>query len=205
MTDARQYAPATDRNREAILEVLLRVLPPEGDILEISSGTGQHALYFAPHVYPRPWIPSDCNELALESIKAWAGYCPTDNLAPPLFIDVEIPQWSDKIVFDNIKAIVNINMIHIAPFSACQGLMAGAARILSPRDILYLYGPYKIGGKHTSESNEIFHHSLQVQSRLWGVRDLEEVVALAEKEGFSLQETIPMPANNFSVIFQKKD
>ncbi|MBR8830648.1 MAG: hypothetical protein N5P05_000851 [Chroococcopsis gigantea SAG 12.99] len=203
MTDARQYAPATERNQEPILKVLLRVLPRRGDILEISSGTGQHALYFAPYVYPRRWIPSDCNDPALESIKAWANYCLTDNLQPPLYINAEEGKWSVENQETNIAAIVNINMIHIAPWSACEGLMAGAGRILPNDGVLYLYGPYKINGRHTSDSNEIFHNSLLVQSHLWGLRDLEEVVAQAKKEGLHQTETIPMPAHNFSLVFKK--
>lgn len=190
--DARQYAPATQRNREPILKVLLQVLPPTGTVLEVSSGTGEHAFFFAPRVDPLGWIPSDPNPLARASIAAWREHCPTENLYPPLSLNVLDPVWVveqddlpeplQEIDFkrDPIVAIVNINMIHIAPWSACLGLMAGARRILPNGGILYLYGPFKQGGKHTAPSNAAFDESLQRQNSQWGVRDLDEVVAVAQ-------------------------
>lgn len=213
--DARQYAPATERNREFILEVLLDVLPPMGTVLEISSGTGEHAVFFAPHLQPRKWIPSDPNPIAQASIAAWREYCPADNLYPPIALDVrdriwaveqdELPKPLQNTDFarDSIVAIVNINMIHISPWSACLGLMAGANRILPPGGILYLYGPFKQGGKHTAPSNAMFDESLQAQNPEWGVRDLDEVIAVADNQNLSLLKTVAMPANNLSVIFKK--
>lgn len=210
----RQYAPATQRNRKPILEVLLQVLPSTGTVLEVSSGTGEHAVYFAPHLHPRNWIPSDPNPLARESIAAWRESCPTDNLYPPLALDASDPVWVVErdelpeslhdIDFqrDPIVAIANINMIHIAPWSACLGLMAGARRILPPGGILYLYGPFKQAGRHTAPSNADFDESLQAQNPEWGVRDLDDVVAVARSENLSLLRTYTMPANNLSVIFQ---
>ena len=212
--DARQYAPATQRNRETILKVLLQVLPPTGTVLEVSSGTGEHAVFFAPRLQPRKWIPSDPNPVARASIAAWREHCPADNLYPPIELDVRNPIWEveqDKLPKplqnvgfnrDSIVAIVNINMIHISPWSACLGLMAGAGRILPPNGILYLYGPFKQGGKHTAPSNANFDESLQAQNPEWGVRDLDEVVAVAQAQNLSLVETYAMPANNLSVIFQ---
>lgn len=198
--DARQYAPATERNREPILEVLLEVLPVAGTVLEISSGTGEHAVFFAPRLAPRKWLPSDPNPIARASIAAWRQYCPSKNLYPPIALDACDSRWA---VEQEIVAIANINMIHIAPWAACLGLMAGAKRILPPGGILYLYGPFKQGGKHTAPSNEAFDASLRVQNPQWGIRDLEEVIAVAQSEGFSLVKTVAMPANNLSVIFQK--
>ncbi|MBD2306239.1 DUF938 domain-containing protein [Chroococcidiopsis sp. FACHB-1243] len=210
----RQYAPATQRNRKPILEVLLQVLPSTGTVLEVSSGTGEHAVYFAPHLHPRNWIPSDPNPLARESIAAWRESCPTDNLYPPLALDASDPVWVverdelpeslHNIDFqrDPIVAIANINMIHIAPWSACLGLMAGARRILPPGGILYLYGPFKQAGQHTAPSNAAFDESLQAQNPEWGVRDLDDVIAVARSENLSLVKTYAMPANNLSVIFQ---
>lgn len=212
--DARQYAPATQRNREPILEVLLQVLPFTGTVLEISSGTGEHAIFFAPRLHPRKWIPSDPNPVARASIAAWREYYPADNLYPPIALDARDPSWGLEqdelpeplqdmdLKQEPIVAIVNINMIHIAPWSACLGLMAGAGRILPPGGILYLYGPFKQGGKHTAPSNAAFDESLQMQNPEWGVRDLEEVVAVAQAQNLSLVKTYAMPANNLSVIFQ---
>ncbi|HEY9669780.1 MAG TPA: DUF938 domain-containing protein [Coleofasciculaceae cyanobacterium] len=214
LPDARQYAPATQRNREPILEVLLQVLPPTGTVLEISSGTGEHAIFFAPRLYPRKWIPSDPNPVARASIAAWREQCPADNLYFPIALDARDPIWGveqdelpeslQDIDFkrDPIVAIININMIHIAPWSACLGLMAGARRILSQGGILYLYGPFIQGGKHTAPSNAAFDESLRIQNPEWGVRDLDEVVAVAQAHDLSLVGTYTMPANNLSVIFQ---
>lgn len=199
--DARQYAPATERNREAILNVLLEVLPPTGTVLEISSGTGEHAVFFAPRLTPRKWLPSDINPVALASINAWRSYVKCDNLYPPIAIDASQPNWELGDV-EPIRAIANINMIHIAPWQACLGLMAGAGQILPPGGILYLYGPFKRGGKHTSPSNAAFDESLRAQNPSWGVRDLDEVVAIAQVQKLSLVKTVAMPANNLSVIFQ---
>lgn len=212
--DARQYAPATQRNREAILEVLLQVLPSTGTVLEVSSGTGEHAVFFAPRLIRHKWIPSDPNPLARTSIAAWRERYPADNLYPPIALDTCEPVWAVEqdelpdslqgidLKCDPIVAIVNINMIHIAPWSACLGLIAGAGRILPSGGILYLYGPFKQGGMHTAASNAMFDESLQAQNPEWGVRDLEDVVAVAETQNLSLIKIYAMPANNLSAIFQ---
>lgn len=211
--NARQFAPATQRNREPILDVLLQILPLTGTILEISSGTGEHAVFFAPRLYPRLWIPSDPNPTARASIAAWRTDCPVDTLYPPIALDVHDPVWSVEqelpealqgidFVRSPITAIVNINMIHIAPWSACLALMAGAERILPTGGILYLYGPFKQGGNHTAASNVAFDANLQAQNPDWGVRNLEDVVAVAQTHRLSLIKTYTMPANNLSVVFQ---
>jgi Protein of unknown function (DUF938) len=208
--DLRRYAPATQRNREPILEILSQVLPPTGTILEISSGTGEHAVFMAPQLAPRRWLPSDPNPDARASIAAWIESTPCDNIYPPIDLDASSPQWSiesptltDLNLQDfPIAAIVSINMIHIAPRSAYLGLFAGASRILSPGGILYLYGPFKQAGVHTAPSNAAFDESLQSQNPEWGVRDLEEIVAVAGNHHLALQQIYPMPANNLSVVFQ---
>ncbi|WP_330482720.1 DUF938 domain-containing protein [Tumidithrix elongata] len=202
--DARQYAPATQRNREAILAVLLEVLPSTGTVLEISSGTGEHAVFFAPHLHPRNWIPSDPNPIARESIASWQQFFPSENLHSPLDLDVTDSAWSlDRNLLErSLQAIVNINMIHIASWSACLGLMSGAGKILPAGGILYLYGPFKQGGNHTAPSNAEFDRSLRFQNPDWGVRDLEEVTSVAKAEGLSLLKVFPMSANNLSVVFQ---
>lgn len=205
--DARQYAPATQRNREPILEILRLVLPASGTVLEVASGTGEHAVFFAPRLKPRQWIPSDPNPQMCASIAAWSAYLPTDNLYPPLAIDVRTPSWfveKDTSVdweTSPLNAIVSINMIHIAPWSAYLGLIAGASRLLPPQGILYLYGPFKQNGQHTAASNAAFDASLRASNPDWGVRDLEAVVAIAQDHSLVLDQVYPMPANNLSVVF----
>ncbi|PSR19702.1 SAM-dependent methyltransferase [filamentous cyanobacterium CCP3] len=213
-SDARRYAPATERNREPILAVLQRVLPATGTVLEVSSGTGEHAAYFAPRLAPRQWLPSDLDPGARASIAAWREAAPAANLHAPLALDAAAPLW--PVESENfcdlrpepdlqeypITALVNINMIHIAPWAACRGLLAGAGRILPPGGILVLYGPYKQNGQHTAPSNAAFDTSLQAQNPEWGVRDLDAVVAAAKVHHLALVETIAMPANNLSVVFR---
>jgi hypothetical protein len=203
----KQFAPATQRNREAILEVLLQVLPSSGTILEIASGTGEHATYFASSLKPRKWLPSDPSAIARDSITAWSQECLCENLYPPIELDASLPVWSvESLDLQDLEicAIANINMIHISPWNACLGLMAGAGRILPSEGILYMYGPYKIDGKHTAPSNEVFDASLQMQNPEWGVRDLDDVIAAAKTQKLNLLKTVQMPANNLSVVFQRK-
>ena len=209
--DLRSYAPATQRNREPILAVLLQILPPLGTVLEISSGTGEHGVFFAPNLSPRHWLPSDPNPMARDSIQAWREDSPADNLHPPLDIDVQESVWSIEkeplplLQSSPLTAIVNINMIHIAPWTACLGLMAGAKRLLPVGGVLYLYGPFKQNGQHTAPSNADFDISLRQRNPEWGVRDIEEVVKVGEECNFVLQKVVPMPANNLSVIFTRQE
>jgi hypothetical protein len=204
--DRRRYAPATQRNREPILEVLRQVLPPTGTILEISSGTGEHAIFMAPQLAPRQWLPSDPDPDARASITAWQQAAPCDNLHPPIDLDASSPHWSvesdDSLNIEPIGAIVNINMVHIAPKSAYLGLMAGASRILPHKGILYLYGPFKQAGVPTAPSNEAFDASLRSQNPEWGIRDLAEIATAAETHNLHLHKIFPMPANNLSLVFQ---
>jgi SAM-dependent methyltransferase len=202
MIDSRQYAPATERNRDPILTVLQRVLPPTGTVLEIASGTGQHAAYFAPRLQPRQWLPSDPNPLLRASIAAWRQASGAENLLPPLALDARNAVWSVETERE-ITAIANINMIHISPWSACLGLMAGAGRLLPPGGILYLYGPYQRHNQPTAPSNVAFDTSLRAQNPEWGVRNLEDAIAVAEAEQLQFQEVVEMPANNLSVVFRK--
>ncbi|MEB3211346.1 MAG: DUF938 domain-containing protein [Leptolyngbyaceae bacterium] len=223
--DSRQYAPATERNKHVILQVLQQVLPDSGTVLEIASGTGEHSIFFAPHLAPRCWIPSDPNPLARASINAWQQCYPCEGLCKAIALDVCEDCWPIENVRNQeqlleqlqeidhaididleehpIRAIVNINMIHISPWSACRGLMAGAGRILPPEGILYLYGPFKENGEHTAPSNAAFDESLRSQNPDWGIRDLDEVIAEAEKNALRHHATLHMPANNLSVVFQK--
>ena len=202
----KQFAPATQRNREAILEVLLQMLPSRGTILEIACGTGEHATYFAPSLKPRKWLPSDPSAIARDSIAAWLQELPSENLYPPIELDASLPVWSlESMDLQDLEicAIANINMIHISPWQACLGLMAGAGRILPRGGILYMYGPYKLNGKHTAPSNEAFDTSLRMQNPEWGVRDLDDAIAAAKAQNLTLIKTVQMPANNLSVVFQR--
>jgi Protein of unknown function (DUF938) len=199
--DLRRYAPATDRNREPILAILQQVLPPTGTILEISSGTGEHAVFMAPQLAPRYWLPSDLDPDARASIGAWQQFAPCDRLYPPIDLDASSEQWLIASP-QPITAVVNINMIHIAPRSAYLGLFAGASRILPVGGVLYLYGPFKQGGVHTAPSNAAFDQSLRSRNPEWGVRDLEEIIAVAHSHKLELQQVCPMPANNLSVVFR---
>ena len=200
--DARQYAPATQRNREPILKVLSEILPAQSKILEIASGTGEHALYFASEL-DCCWIPSDPNPLARESITAWQNTCGLDNLELPLSIDASADDWYRQLENREINAIVNINMIHISPWEACLGLFEGARAILPPGGVLYLYGPYKRDGEHTAASNASFDRSLRDRNPAWGIRDLERVVAAAAAQNLKLEQVVNMPANNLSVVFTR--
>jgi hypothetical protein len=212
--DSRKFAPATQRNRKPILSVLQEVLPQKGLVLEISSGSGEHAVFFAPQLPHHYWLPSDPDPTALASIRAWQQAQPTQTLLPPISLDVSQPHWHQQVhlqiaqppLIDNvpIAAIVNINMIHIAPWSATLGLMAGAGALVPPGGVLYLYGPYKQGGVHTAPSNQAFDDMLRSQNPEWGVRDLEDVIAAAENHLLQWHKTIEMPANNLSVVFLRK-
>jgi Protein of unknown function (DUF938) len=210
--DARQFAPATERNREPILAVLRRVLPASGLILEIASGTGEHASFFAPQLAPRYWLPSDANADALASIRAWQQLTSSKFLLSPIALEISPRDWPQTVresetflsVDAPLTAIANINMIHISPWSATLGLMAGAGALLPPDGILYLYGPYQRDGKHTAPSNEAFDEMLKARDPNWGVRHLEDVIAAADCCGLRCQEAIAMPANNLSVIFKRE-
>ena len=193
------HAAATERNRGPILEVLRRVLPPAGLVLEIASGTGQHVAFFARELPALRWQPSDPSPVHLDSIRAWTVASGADNVAAPLQLDVELAPWPVA----HADAILNINMIHIAPWSAAEALFRGAARLLPPAGVLFLYGPFKRDGQHTAESNARFDERLRGEDARWGVRDLGDVQALAAAAGFAAPEVIAMPANNLSLVFRR--
>lgn len=197
--DARRYAPATARNRDPILAVLRRILPASGLVLEIASGTGEHAAYFAVRLPGVIWQPTDPDPDARASIAAWASATGTQNLRPPLDLDAARHPWPVA----RADAVVCINMIHISPWSAADGLMRGAGAVLAPGGVLFLYGPFMRDGRHTAPSNAAFDRSLKDQNPAWGVRDLEEVAAYAAAHNLRRRETVEMPANNLSVIFER--
>lgn len=199
MQDARRHAPATARNRDPILAVLRRHLPPTGTLLEISAGTGEHAVHFAAAFPGLTWQPTDPDPGARASIAAWAREAKLNNLRPPLALDAAAANWP----VDRADAVLCINMIHIAPWPAGLGLLRGAARILPPGGPLILYGPFKRGGAHTAPSNAAFDAGLRAQDPAWGVRDLETVAAEAAAAGFGPPELVEMPANNLMPIFRR--
>jgi len=197
--DSALTAPAVARNRDLILAVLREVLAAPGTVLEIASGSGEHAVHFASALPHLVWQPTDPDAQALRSIAAYAARAQLPNLLPPLELDTTAAVWP----VTQADAIVSINMIHIAPWAAAEGLMAGAARLLPAGRPLYLYGPYREHGRHTAPSNAAFDESLRARDPAWGVRDLDAVVALAARHGLALQRTVAMPANNLSVVFHR--
>ncbi len=198
----KRHWPAPDRNRGPILEVLRRVLPgPDAVgslVLEIAAGTGQHAVHFAAALPWLRWLPTDPDPAALASIDAWRRDADLDNLLPAAALDVGEP-WP----VHRADAVYCCNMIHISPWRSTLALLAGAARTLPSGSPLVLYGPFKRGGVHTAPSNETFDQSLRSRDPAWGVRDLDEVEAEAENQGFVVDEVVAMPANNLTVVFRR--
>jgi len=194
----KQCWPAPERNKGPILEVLRRVLPDKGTVLEIASGTGQHVAFFAEHFPHLRFVPSDVDPDNLESIRAWATEAPENVLAPRL-IDVRSSEWSVGCV----EAIFCANMIHIAPWTCTTGLLEGVGRNLEDHGVFVLYGPFKFAGEHTSESNAQFDASLKARDPEWGVRDAEAVEELAREVGLKLVEKVAMPANNWCLVFRR--
>jgi len=199
MTDRRLQYPATERNRDAILDVLRGVLPTSGLALEIASGSGEHVVHFAKAFPGLAFQPSDPEGAALDSVAAWTANTGAPNILPPVMLDASAAHWP----VDKADAILCINMIHISPWQATEGLFRGAARLLGKDAPLYLYGPYRQADVDTAPSNEAFDASLKARNPAWGLRDLEAVAALARDEGFSAPVITQMPANNLSVVFRR--
>ncbi len=197
--DPRRTAPSVQRNRDPILDVLKRVLPGSGLVLEIASGSGEHVMHFAAALTHLSFQPSDPDETARASIDAWAAGSGLGNVRPAIALDAAAVSWP----IESADAIVCINMIHISPWSSTLGLMRGAARTLPTGGLLYLYGPYRRGGNHTSESNAAFDADLTARDSAWGIRDLETVAEIARVEGFSAPAIESMPANNLSVMLRR--
>ena len=202
--EAKRHAPATARNREPIAEVLGGWLPAAGRLLELASGTGEHAVFFAAKFPQIVWQPSDPDPLLRRSIQAYRHSDGGANLLAPLDIDAAARDWPLDPGALPLDAMVCINLIHIAPWSAAQGLFVGAGRYLSAGGGLFVYGPFKRGGQHTAPSNAAFDASLRGQDPAWGVRDLEAVTALAQDAGLAPPLIREMPANNLSLWFVKQ-
>ncbi|MBZ0331324.1 MULTISPECIES: DUF938 domain-containing protein [Halomonas] len=198
MDNARLKSPAAARNRQPILDVLQDVLPEKATILEVASGTGEHGVYCAGAMPGWEWQPSDPNPHARRSIEAWREHAGLPNLLPPMSLDVTTVCPAGP--FDAIAAI---NLIHISPWEVTEALMACAGRRLTEGGVLYLYGPYRRAGRHTSPSNEAFDADLKARDPRWGVRELESVTEEAERHGLVLERVVEMPANNLSVVLRR--
>lgn len=197
---AKGFAPAAERNREPILDVLTRVLPRSGLVLEVASGTGQHAIFFSERLPSLRWQPSDASADALRSIGAWVGETEHDNLLAPIELDVRSNAWP----ISHADAMLCINMIHISPWEATEGLFLGAKGLLDPGSQLITYGPYRMHGEHTAPSNAAFDQSLRSRNPRWGVRDIDELSELGARTGFVLQERVDMPANNMTLVWTRR-
>ncbi len=203
--DVRRCAPATGRNRDVILETLQKNLPKVGTILELGSGSGEHAAYMAPHFPNCVWQPSDYDMDNHASIDGWRETEAVTNMQPAMMLDVLQSIWPvEATALDkDITSILAINIIHISPWPVTRALMEGAQRILKSGGVLYMYGPYRVSGEHTSDSNIQFDAWLKDRDPSWGVRHMEEVSESAASCGFSKPEITAMPANNFSLVFKK--
>jgi len=199
LPDGRCVAPAAERNKGPVLEVLQRILPPHGVVLEIGSGTGQHVVHFAKALSELSWQPSDLDAENRRSIALWSRVEELGNVNPPLALDVRERPWP----IGAADAIVCINVVHVSPWAATLALFDGAREALPPGGVLFLYGPYRRGGRHTAPSNEKFDADLRAHDPEWGVRDVDELAEVADRAGFALAEIVDMPANNFSLVFRK--
>ncbi|MEM8800586.1 MAG: DUF938 domain-containing protein [Pseudomonadota bacterium] len=202
MTDPRRHAPATERNRDPIVERFREHLPPRGRVLEIGSGTGQHVAYFSAAFPALTWAPSDRHDADFPSISGWIADAGVANVEPPRVIDAA-SEWGPNLTSDGPwDVVLAINVIHISPIEVMHGLFKGAAAVLDTGPLI-LYGPYKIDGKHTAPSNEAFDFSLKTQDMRFGIRDIAEADAVAEKNGLRRVAFHQMPANNHLVVYRR--
>jgi cyclopropane fatty-acyl-phospholipid synthase-like methyltransferase len=195
----KRFSPAAERNKSPIVEVLKNVLPQEGRILEISSGSGQHVVFFAEAFPDLTWQPSELEQESLESIGAYIGDSGLKNINQPILIDAVDTDWHNQ----DVAAVINCNMIHISPWPSCIGLFRGASQVLKRDGVLFLYGPFLIEGQPTAPSNLEFDASLRYRNPEWGIRQLESVIEVGKEHGFILTGVVSMPANNYSVVFKK--
>lgn len=198
--DGKWFIPSAERNKGPILDVLARVLPRQGVVLEVASGTGQHVIHFAKALPDLTWQPSDPDAELRESVALRVGEERLANVNPPIDLDVTSLPWP----LQTADAVLCINMIHVAPWSATLALLEGAKAVLPTQHVLFLYGPYRRLGQHTSKSNEQFDSDLRTHNSEWGLRDLETVSQSAASSGLVLTEIVEMPANNFSLVFKRR-
>ncbi len=200
MTDARMYSPSAERNRDPILGVLRQHLDGVRSVLEIASGSGEHVVHFAQALPAVTFQPTDPDGPSRASIDAWVAKSGLTNVRPALALDVTAQFWPVA----DADTVICVNMIHISPWAATLGLMRGTARVLPAGGALFLYGPYRRGGAHTADSNAAFDEDLRRRNPAWGIRDLEAVADAAKAEGFGVPVIEPMPANNLSLIFRRR-
>ncbi|WP_299327208.1 DUF938 domain-containing protein [Parasphingopyxis sp.] len=200
ISSVKRHAPATLRNREAIATVLQRILPDAGRVLEVASGSGEHIVYFADRFPELQWQPSDPDAASQASITAWSADAHLPNIEPVLDLDAASDRWPVA----SADAILCINMIHISPWAATEGLLKGAARLLRSGSLLYLYGPFLIPERETAPSNLDFDRSLKARNPHWGLRSIADIERAAAERDFVLQESVDMPANNLSLILHKR-
>ena len=203
--DNRLFFPATRRNRDCIGDVLSKILLKSGSILEIGSGSGEHAIAFQKRFPEVIWQSSDLDVVYINSIASWIDHEELSlNMPQPLLIDVEKTPWIiPSNLMLSLQGIICINMVHIASWKCTKALFRESGKLLKKGRFLFLYGPFKIGNKHTSESNNLFDKSLKIQNKFWGVRDLEKVSQEANRNGFIQEKLIQMPRNNFSIIYRR--
>jgi hypothetical protein len=199
------HSPAADRNKQPILDVLLQVLPSRGTALEIASGTGQHAVWFAAALPGWTWQPTDADASALPGIAAWTSQAGLANVRPPVLLDVMAPQWPAQgpAFASPFDAIYCANMLHIAPWATCAALMLGGARHLATGGVLVTYGPYLEEDVPTAPGNIAFDQSLRARDPAWGIRRLRDVEREAQQAALVLRERHAMPANNLLLVFAR--
>ncbi len=197
----KRFSPASERNKDPILDVLRGVVPAQGRVLELSAGSGQHTVHFAAAFTGVEWQPSDIDESALLSVAAHRDEAALANVLDPMRVDVTALDWG----VDAVDVVLSINMIHITPWACSQGLFAGAARVLRSGGALVTYGPYNVDGAFTSDGNARFDASLRSRDPRWGIRDLADLLGLAEAAGFMREAVVDMPANNKTVIYRLRD
>lgn len=192
-------SPAAERNKAPILEALRVHLPTRGTVLEVASGSGQHVVFFAAHLPQLSWQPSERDAALRAAIAARVASIGLANVSAPLDVDATAPAWP----LERVDAVLAINLIHIAPWAAAEGLVRGASAVLSAGAPLVLYGPFRRGGRHTAASNAAFDRSLRARDPEWGVRDMDAVTEIAAASGFTLDEVAALPANNFVVVYRR--
>ena len=198
----RLFSPSAARNRDPILDALQSILPPQGSMLVIASGTGEHVVHFARGLPGWRVQPTEFDEASRQSVRAWIAHEGLANIAAPVTLDASAGVWPVESA-GPVDAVLSLNMIHIAPWAAAQGLFRGAGRVLKPGGLLLLYGPFQEDGVHNAPSNAAFDESLRARDPDWGVRDIRDLQALANDNGLTLRERQAMPANNQILVFVK--